>query len=168
MLTALLLAGGLAAQAADTPAPTDTQRALYDVLKLRHAPADLCDQLAAQTDDLARDVSFLLDHATQPAWVGTRAAGCLLDAAPTQGVALARTWMVREDRRGLAILTLNKLDALPEPAAVELAQLARRGVLGDDAVPRLRRLATPAVVAVADQPLDALPPLPDDLRADAP
>ena len=33
---------------APQPSPTPSQQALYDLLKLRHAPADLCQQLCAQ------------------------------------------------------------------------------------------------------------------------
>ncbi len=162
-----LLALVAASAAAPFPAPTPSQQALYDLLKLRHAPADVCEQLAARTDDLPSDVAFLVEHATQPAWVAPRAAACLLRETPAAGLQAARGWMLREDRRGLALVALGELDRLPEAAAVELATLARVGPLGTSALPRIERAESEAVRAVAALPADALPASPS-AAADTP
>lgn len=162
-----LLALVVAAAAAPSPEPTTSQQSLYDVLKLRHAPADLCEQLAARTDDLPSDVAFLVEHAAQPAWVAPRAAACLLRKAPEAGVEAARGWMLREDRRGLALVALGELDRLPVVAAVELATLARLGPLGASAVPRIERSSVEAVRAVAALPVATLRGAPD-AAADTP
>lgn len=166
LLASLLLLAPPAAVAADAPAafvPTDSQRALHRALSVRHDPPP-CTALQAHSTALADDLAVLVAHATQPPVVGMRAASCLLTAHTEAARPLARQWVADPAHRGLALLTLNQLDALPPAFATELAQLAAVGPLREAALPRIARAADPAVAGIADQPRAALPPLPDDLR----
>ena len=74
MTTALMLIMASTAMAADpTVAPSASQTALYNALKVRDA-APPCDTLKAMSKDVATDLVWLVDNASQPPWVGIRAA----------------------------------------------------------------------------------------------
>lgn len=136
MMTALLVLTGLAhAQepvAAPPPPPTVSQRALYDALKPREDAPD-CASLGAHSTDLATDLLWLVDHATQPPWVGVRAAQCVIKHHHTDQAERIKTWMTNPEQRGLAILAMGLLDELPKELSAELAQAALAGPLADDA-----------------------------------
>ena len=92
-----------------------------------------------------------------------RAASCLLTAHTEAARPLARQWVTDPAHRGLALLTLNQLDALPPAFATELAQLAAVGPPGGRPAPHRPR-RRPRARRHRRPPRAALPPLPDDLR----
>ncbi len=154
----------LAAPAGADPAPSARQQALYDAFSARDAgPA--CSSLGPVDADLHADLMFLVEQAVQPPWVAVRAADCLLQLDPLGTQAAARRWVVAQDSRGLALLALAKLDSLPRPMAIDLAQTARRGALAADATPRIAKAQTAEIRAIAALPVDQLPPLPAELQA---
>ncbi len=147
MITTLLLMSGVATAA--TPTPTPTQQALYDALVVRHDPPS-CDSLTAMTPDPVTDLAWLVDHATAPAWVGMRAAQCLLTSHARASQATFEGWLATEGHRGLAILFTQQVDQLPLDVAQALSRSALAGPdraeverrLLDSDVPGIRELAT--------------------------
>jgi hypothetical protein len=86
-----------------------------------------CDAVWASGDGAAvRDALIAATRETLPPSVPMRAAECLLGKAGEDPVALdlARAWMKDPAVSGFALLVVQHLDGLPEPTAVELAQLA--------------------------------------------
>ena len=144
------------------PAPSVSQQAVYKALSVRH-PVPTCAAVAALSDQPAQDLSFVVEHAAQPAWAGMRAAECLLEAHPADARPLARRWVTSADSRGFALMALGMLDQLPRDLAIELAQVARRGPLAEAATPRIARSTVPEIAAIAAVPVAELPPLPADL-----
>ncbi len=146
MITTLLLLSATS-QAAE-PVPTATQQTLYDALVKRHDPPT-CDQLDSLSTDIVSDLAWLVDHATQPAWVGLRAAQCLLLAHPVESQAVYQRWLSTDGHRGLAILMTQKADQLPLEVATTLTRTALEGPerlevqrrLADSDTPELRALA---------------------------
>jgi len=134
MTTALLLM--MATAAMGTPpaelSPTASQSALYDALKIRDS-APSCESLKAMSEDVATDLIWLVDNATQPPWVGIRAAQCVIREHHEAKATVIQTWVTRADRRGLAILTFGLLDELPAPQAKSLQSTALAGPLAEDA-----------------------------------
>jgi hypothetical protein len=148
------------------PTPTASQDALYRAFSLRHGEPS-CADVSKFTSSPVADLSFLIEHAKQPAVVSMRAAHCLVAAHPTDAFPLMRRWVVTPEQRGLALLVLGSLDELPVDIAIELAQVSRRGPLADAATPRITRAAHPDVAAVALVAVADLPPMPADLQAPA-
>lgn len=164
LLPLFALLGAIPVPAAAAPAPSARQQALYDAFSARDAgPA--CDSLGPVDSALSADLMFLVEQAVQPPWVAVRAADCLLQLDPLGTQSAARRWVVAQDSRGLALLTLGKLDSLPRPMAIDLAQTARRGALAADATPRIAKAQTAEIRAIAALPVDQLPPLPAELQA---
>jgi len=134
MFTSLMLMMATAATAEPGPAPvpTPSQTALYDALKIRDA-APPCASLKPMSKDLATDLIWLVDNASQPPWVGIRAAQCVIREHHEAKAATIQAWVTQPDRRGLAILTFGLLDELPAPQAKTLQEAALAGPLAEDA-----------------------------------
>lgn len=134
MTTALLLIMATAAMGKPPPelSPTASQSALYDALKVRDS-APNCESLKTMSEDVATDLIWLVDNATQPPWVGIRAAQCVIREHHEAKATTIQTWVTRADRRGLAILTFGLLDELPAPQAKSLQSTALAGPLAEDA-----------------------------------
>ncbi len=122
----------LLAAAAQSP----VQQEMYHALSVRH-PAPDCATISAMSEDPVTDLLYLVDNAILPAWVGMRAAGCLLSDHAEAAQPQILSWVQSEQTRGLAILTLGQLDALPQPMALQVAQAALSGPLVDTAQPRI-------------------------------
>lgn len=159
MLSTLLILTGIAQATTPLapPKPTAEQRALYDALKVRDA-APPCDALISLSKDVATDLVWIIDHATQPPWVGIRAARCVLSDHLEAKADEVDAWVVDPSKKGLALLTLSMLDEVPEPQAVRFATLALQGPLADDARTRLIDSAHPAIATLAKgEPSDQKP-----------
>jgi hypothetical protein len=131
MITTLIFMTHLVQAEPAAVKPTDSQAALYAALKVREdAPA--CDSLAVHSTDLANDLVWLVDNATQPPWVGIRAAECVVKHHHTAQAELIKSWMVSPEQRGLAILTLGLLDQLPADLSQQLKTAALAGPLADE------------------------------------
>ena len=73
MLTTLLLLSGAKARRPRTAKADNRQRASDPSRSGRRASA----ALAALSQDIATDLIWIIDHATQPPWAGIRAARCI-------------------------------------------------------------------------------------------
>ena len=124
--------------------PTDAQDAMYRALSIRD-PAPACADIAALTTAPVEDLQVLVDEATQPPWVGMRAAAWLLDLYPEQSQPLMQAWVVDPDKRGLAILVTKKLDTLPLPVATEVVNTALAGPMADTLAPRIAKVDSEAL-----------------------
>ena len=124
------------------PQPNDAQRAMYDLLKVREAPPT-CGALAALSEAPADDLIWLMDHANQPAWVGVRAAHCVLTQHMEEKATVIDTWVTDPDRRGLAILTIGMLDKVSPEHGERIAKKALAGPHAADARKRLIEDANP-------------------------
>jgi len=165
MITTLLLLSGMAEATTPIvrPKPTAEQRALYDALKVRD-DGPSCEALAALSQDIASDLIWIVDHATQPPWAGIRAARCILSDHLEAKATDIDAWVVDPSKKGLALLTLSMLDEVPEPAAVRFATLALDGPLADDARSRLVDSVHPAVANLAAP--TAAPVVPQEPKTD--
>lgn len=110
--------------AGDAPAPLSPEaQSLFELLRLRDAPG--CANLGA-AGEAQRDALLALTATESPPYVPLRAADCLVAAYAADPVAQGamRGWMTDPEAAGLAMLVVTRLDALPEPLAVELARAA--------------------------------------------
>jgi len=146
--TALLLAALPTAALAEGPQPSDSQMALYRALSGRHFEAG-CAALVELSPTLADDLVWLAENTHQPAWVAIRAADCVLDLKPAEADTAARRWMGSEDHKGLALVTVQHLDTLPLEQSTALVQAGLSGPLADTLRPRVARLHTPELSALA-------------------
>ncbi len=144
MLTTL----ALFALAHAEPAPTPSQDALYAALRVRHAPPD-CSALTDLSESLVEDLVWLVDHATQPPWVGLRAAQCLLVEHPAAAQPSFEGWLSTEGHRGLAILVSQRIDEIPLPIATSLAVVALAGPEEETVHPRFARCGVPEIQDLA-------------------
>ncbi len=143
-LTAMLLGTTALAE----PAPTPAQSAIYEALRLRHDPPS-CTALAGLADDPVADLSWIVDNAIQPPWVGLRAAQCLLVEHPVASQSQFEGWLSTEGHRGLAIMVTQRIDEIPLPVATTLAMVALAGPEEATVRPRLLDCNTPEVRALA-------------------
>ncbi|NOY27733.1 MAG: hypothetical protein GXP62_17865 [Oligoflexia bacterium] len=155
----LLLCGTTAAAAdssvADSSAvtPNAEQEAVYKALSMRHDTLS-CDQLDAMSSDPLGTYLFLIEHAEQPAWVGMRAASCVLENHAQAAQPELQRWVSSSDTRGLAILAMDRLDSLPLEIAQDLATRALTD--GPDPEGMRKRIAkstVPELAALANLPL---------------
>ena len=152
-LVLLTLASFATAQAADDWNPSPEQEAVYRALSVRHDPP-ACSALDAKSADPVATYLYLVEHATQPAWVGMRAASCLITGHAEAALPSLRTWVVSPEHRGLAILAMGELDAMPLPIATELATLALTdGPDPDGMRARILRADAPEIRALANLPI---------------
>lgn len=152
-MSAFLLSLSLGlAWAGERPQPTAEQQAVYKALAARHESLS-CTELDAMSADPLGTYLFLIENATQPAWVGMRAARCvMLNHAEAARPQLQR-WVVDPETRGLGLLVVGQLDILPLPLARELAVAAMtQGPDPDGMRKRVARLQTPELAALAAEP----------------
>ncbi len=127
-----------------SPAFVDAARAL----SARDGAFDCAAVEALATDSVAL-LRELVDHAQNPPWVAMRAADCLVTGHAVEAAADLDAWVVDPERRGLGILVLGRLDVLPEPMAISLAQRAMTaGPNPTSAKRRIERATSAAVRAV--------------------
>ena len=155
LLAALLASPAALAEEAAAPAPAEVlapspaQEALYRALSIRD-PAPSCAALSELSADVVGDLSWVVAHATQPPWVGMRAAGCLLREHPEEAAPLVRSWMTGEDTKGFSILVATQLDTLPEALALELATVGLQGPHAASLRSRVARSTRPALRQLAE------------------
>ena len=145
---ALLLAGLPTAALADKPTPSESQMTVYRALSARHFEAG-CESLKPLSSTLADDLVWLAENTHQPAWVAVRAADCVLALEPAAADAAARRWMGSADFKGLALVTVQHLDAMPLEQSTALVTVGLAGPLEETLRPRLSRLSTPQLKAMA-------------------
>jgi len=118
--------------------PSESQQALYAALKSRE-DAPTCESLQTHSTDLVNDLVWLVDNATQPPWVGIRAAQCIVRHHHVEKAELIESWMTTPERRGLAILTMGMLKELPPELGLTLQSAALAGPFSDDAKKHIER-----------------------------
>jgi len=131
------------------PKPSPTQSAVYAALQGRHDPPT-CESLNSASPDLANDLIWLMKHANQPAWVGVRAAYCVLTEYADEKASVIDTWVVDPERRGLAILTIGMLDKMPHAHAERIAAKALAGPHAADARKHLTESGDPKLMNLVD------------------
>lgn len=96
----------------------------YDTLRVRDEVT--CESLGTPTPELRAELLSLAGPEAEPAWVSTRAAGCLFDlyGSDADFASLVSPWFSDSTRAGLGLIALAKLDKVPVAAAVTLAQAA--------------------------------------------
>lgn len=148
-MSALILTLALTGAALAKPEPTAEQQAVYKALSARHESLS-CTELDAMSTDPLGTYLYLIEHATQPAWVGMRAARCvMLNHAEAARPDLER-WVVDADKRGLGLLLVSQIDELPLTMAKELAVKAMyEGPDPDGMRKRIARARTPEIAALA-------------------
>jgi hypothetical protein len=145
MITSLipltLIATLAVAQANEAPVVSDpTESVRRDTLRLqltlRHG-GPTCDEIDGQSPDPVGDLVWLMDNVHQPPWVGMRAADCLMNNHLTTETERVHTWVANPETKGLALLVLGRLDALPAPLAQSLAKAMLAGPHRSLIAPRL-------------------------------
>ena len=136
--------------ASAAPQPSDSQIRLYDALKVRDGVPP-CDALVSLSASLASDLVWLAENVQQPAYVGVRAAACVVSAHPEAAADALRRWVVQPETRGFGYVVLDSLDNMPEPLALALGALALTdGPDPDGARQRIAQSTRPAVRALAE------------------
>ena len=133
---------GNAQGASNDDAPTKTQAAIYQALLTRDAAPD-CLAVDALSPTLATDLAYVVQHAQQPAWASLRAASCLVERHPVEAKRELSDWVTHAGTRGLAIVVLQHIDAVPANQGHELAVAALNGPYAADARVRLGRSKNP-------------------------
>ena len=129
--------------------PSHSQSALYDALKGREDPPT-CETLATLSPQLADDLIWLMDNANQPAWVGVRAAYCVLTQHADDKALEIDTWVTDPDRRGLAILTIGFLDKMSDKHVERIAAKALAGPHAADARKHLSESGNPKLMKLVE------------------
>ena len=129
--------------------PSPTQLAVYEALKGREDPPT-CETLAKLSDQLPDDLIWLMDHANQPAWVGVRAAYCVLTEYADEKAEQIDTWVTDPERRGLAIMTIGFLDKMPDEHMERLAAKALAGPHAADAKKHLSESGDPKLMKLVE------------------
>ena len=103
--------------------PSADELAVHKALSARHFDGD-CARIEALAKAPVQTLQNIVEHASAPPWAPMRAALCLtLNHAAEIQPDLER-WVSDPELVGLGIQTLNKLDSLPEPIALAVAQKA--------------------------------------------
>ncbi len=133
--------------------PSASQEAMYRALSARD-PAPSCAEVEALSETPVADLVYVVEHATQPPWAGMRAASCLVERHAEEARDEILAWVGDAGKRGLAILVFDKVDALPEGLALEVARSGLAGPLAEDARTRLARAERAEVRALAERPVE--------------
>ncbi len=149
MIHTLILLNTLPVFAEPKVQPSEAQTAMYDLIKVREAPPT-CAALADLSEQPADDLIWLMDHANQPAWVGVRAAHCVLTQHMEEKATIIDTWVTDPKRRGLAILTIGMLDKVPKEHGERIAKKALAGPHAADARKRLIEDANPDLLKLVE------------------
>ncbi len=145
-LSSLALIAALGADPAPSPSPS--QEALYRALIVREG-APTCAELAPLSPTLVEDLVYLTENAKQPAWVGIRAAECLLTDHQEAALPVILGWMGRSDSKGFALVAVEKLDRMPLDRAKAVAQAGLAGPLAESLRPRIAKLPQAELAALA-------------------
>ena len=149
-MTPLFIILASMAQAAEPAAkPSPSQTALYDALKARENPPT-CETLAKLSPQVADDLIWLMDHAYQPAWVGIRAAYCVLTKHADEKAPEIDTWVTDPERRGLAILTIGFLNKMSDEQMERIAAKALSGPHAADAHKHLSESGDPKLMKLVE------------------
>ncbi len=149
MIHTFILLSSLTIAAEPTVQPSPAQSAMYDLLQVREDPPT-CAALAALSQQPADDLIWLMDHANQPAWVGVRAAYCVLTEHLEEKVTVIDTWVTDPARRGLAIMTIGMLDKVPKAHGERIAKKALAGPHAADAKKRLIENGDPQLMKLVE------------------
>jgi hypothetical protein len=145
----LLAIGSSSTAAAADLAPTAPEAELLRQLSLRDGSPP-CAELEAGLPDAVASLKAVVANVSMPPWAPMRAAECLIagHSASVRGDLVA--WVTEPGLKGLGLLALNKLDAMPTDVAVEVARAAvERGPDPAAARVRVARASEPTVAAVA-------------------
>jgi len=142
--------GDAAAPASDLGADDEAARdAVYKALIVRDA-APPCSELEAMTTTPAATFLYLVENASQPPWVGIRAAECLIQGHAQSIQPQLESWVSNSETKGLGYLALNHLDAMPIEVATSVATAALAGPEAEGARSRIQNAQTPEIRALAD------------------
>lgn len=127
-------------EAAAAEEPSADMQVVYQALLARD-PEPQCAAVEALVAAPVPALIEVVEKASQPPWVGMRAAACLATghAAEAEVRAQLAVWIASAEWRGLAIQLVGQLDAMPEDVALELA---RAGVAGANAADLKKRAET--------------------------
>ncbi len=135
--------------AAETWAPTPAETELVRALSARDG-APSCAELEAMVPAPVGSLQSIVEHVTMPPWVGMRAADCILAGHAAESRTLIESWVTRPELKGLGILTLGRLDAMPADIATAIATKAiEAGPDTADARKRVARSSRPEIAALA-------------------
>ena len=149
MTPLLMLLASLVHASEPAAQPSPSQTALYDALKARENPPT-CDALAKLSPQVADDLIWIMDHAYQPAWVGIRAAHCVLAKHADEKAPEIDTWVTDPERRGLAILTIGFLDKMSDAHIERIAAKALSGPHAADARKHLSESGDPKLMKLVE------------------
>ena len=96
-----------------------------------------CQKLVTGDDRFRADLLMIVEHVEQPAWVGMRAASCIIELYPSKSVDVLEKWMTSENTMGLAYLLSTKIETLPEVVAL---RIGKAGVNGPHAQGVIKRI----------------------------
>ena len=151
-LSSLLLALGCAQRVAPANAgepawaPSAEENAVYKALTVRD-PVPTCEAVEALAADPVATLISVVEHASQPPWVGVRAAHCLATRHADVAAPTLRAWITGDNTRGLALMLASEIDQIPEAVAVDLAVAGLAGPHADALRPRLEKASSPAIRA---------------------
>ncbi len=131
------------------PEPDAAAEAVYRALSIRD-PAPTCESVEALTETPVETLLFVVDNAQQPPWAGMRAAECITSRHAVEAQESIKAWVSSSETKGLAILALNQLDAMPLEVALTVARTALEGPDAESARTRINRSSVPEIKALAE------------------
>lgn len=131
--------------------PSEEERAVYDAFLARDA-GPTCAEVEALTATPAETLQVIVREATQPPWVGMRAADCLIRNHSVAVEEELKAWVTDPELLGLALLALGTLDEMDAGVAVKVADAAIKGPLKEQAGERMLKSENAEIRALVDMP----------------
>jgi hypothetical protein len=129
--------------------PSAPEAALIQQLSLRDGSPP-CAEMEASLPAPAASLKAVVQNVQMPPWVPMRAAECLLVGHATESKPELLDWVTRPELKGLGLLALGRLDAMPVELATEVATTAiARGPDPASARVRVARAVNPAIAGLA-------------------
>jgi hypothetical protein len=134
------------AETAPTAPAEKSRDAMILALSVRD-PEPRCEDVEAMAPSPLDDWRAMV-ATTMPPWLPMRAATCLITQHPAEARADFVTWVTTPEDKGLALLVLDHLDALPPDVATEVAKAAVSGPFPEEARERIAKSAAPEIRAI--------------------
>lgn len=96
-----------------------------------------CLDLTTGEERFQNDLHLIVEKVKQPAWVGMRAASCIIELYPSESVDVLEKWMISENTMGLAYLLSTKIEILPEAVALKIGKAGINGPHAEGVIMRI-------------------------------
>ena len=147
MLAMGLALPAMAVEPPDAWGDTAERQQLYRALSVRHPEPD-CAAVEALVPDAVDSLTALANEVQMPPWAPMRAARCLVERHAEAAEPTLKAWVADPDLLGFAKLVTKKIDHMPEPVAVRVAEAALASPNAEQVTRELSASTHPKVLAL--------------------